>query len=90
MKDAPEYLTSTAVASVLSMKYQVVVEYDPPGKYYTATVPGMPIVVESRTERGALKLAREAIQIHREKVAKSRPPISEEPPVRAKVVTVDV
>ena len=72
------------------MKYQVVVEYDPAGKYYTATVPGMPTVVESRTERGALKFAREAIQLHREKVAKSRPSIMEEPPVRAKVVTVDV
>ena len=74
----------------MSMKYQVVLEYDAAGKSVTATVPGLPIVVEGKNERDALKLVREAIAFYFESET-ARPPTSvKETPVRAKLVTVEV
>jgi predicted RNase H-like HicB family nuclease len=64
------------------MKHQVVVEFDPTTRHYTATVPGIPaIVVDAKNEKTALKWAAEAIALH----------LSEMPaPLQAKVVSVDV
>ena len=65
------------------MKHQVVLEFDPETGHYTATVPGMPeIIVDAKSEKAALKLVGEAIQIHGQS---SRPSH-----VTAKVVPVDV
>lgn len=44
------------------MKYQVVLERDEETGAVTATVPGLPIVVDADTEQEALAQAREAIR----------------------------
>lgn len=76
------------------VEYHVVIEFDPETRHYTATVPGIPsIVVDGRTERGALSMARKAILIFNEESGtgkrrrgRGRPPTR----LRAKVVTVNV
>lgn len=45
------------------MQVQVVLERDAKTKRSTATVPGMPSVVDSTTKKDALRLAREATQL---------------------------
>jgi predicted RNase H-like HicB family nuclease len=67
------------------MEYQVVLEYDEESRHYTGTVPGLPIVVDAKSKRETLKLAREAIAIFREE---SQVPAS--PNVRAELVRVKV
>jgi predicted RNase H-like HicB family nuclease len=64
------------------MRHQVVVEFDPTTRHYTATVPGIPaIVVDAKSEKTALKWVAEAIALH----------LAELPaPLQAKVVSVDV
>lgn len=62
--------------------YQVVIEHDPETRAYTATVPGLPIVVDAVSEEEAVRLAKEAISLYLEEV--QSPP----KPVRVKVVTV--
>ncbi|MEA3190733.1 MAG: hypothetical protein QOD77_1315 [Thermoplasmata archaeon] len=48
------------------MPHDVLLEYDPATRHYTATVPGMPgILADARTEKTALKMAAEAIAAHR-------------------------
>ena len=70
------------------MEYQVVLEYDPATRHYTATVPGIPsIIVDAKSQRGALKLAREAIAFYLEEMDAAG---LKAPSLRAKVVTVDV
>jgi predicted RNase H-like HicB family nuclease len=64
--------------------YDVVIEYDPETRSYTATVPGLPIVVDAASEEEALRLAREGIAWHLEETS---PPKHR---VRVKVVSVDV
>ncbi|OGS49096.1 MAG: hypothetical protein A3K68_03015 [Euryarchaeota archaeon RBG_16_68_13] len=64
------------------MDYQVVIEYDPQSRAHTATVPGLPIVVDADSEEEAVRLAKEAIALYLEEA-----PDPEEP-VRVKVVTV--
>jgi predicted RNase H-like HicB family nuclease len=64
------------------VEHPVVIEFDPETGHYTGTVPGIPnIVVDAKSERAAVKLAREAIGIW---LAGHRPT------VRAKVVSVNV
>jgi len=62
--------------------YQVVIEHDPETRAYTATVPGLPIVVDADSEEEAMLMAREAIALYLEEAP--NPP----KPVRVKVVTV--
>jgi predicted RNase H-like HicB family nuclease len=45
------------------MQYQVVLEREESSRHYTATVPGMPIIVDATSKREALRLAREAIEL---------------------------
>lgn len=48
----------------MRMEYQVVVEYDPQTRHHTAIVPGLDsIIVDAKTEAGAIHLAREAIRL---------------------------
>lgn len=74
------------------MRFTVVLEHDSETGHFTATVPGMPgIVVDAKSERSALKLVREAIEMamkEREADPKrgARPAAS----LRAKVLSVDV
>ena len=71
------------------MRYRIVLEYDSETRSYTATVPGLPIVVDANSEEEAVKLAKEAIAWYREETAGSasaRP----EAQVEVKIVTVDV
>jgi predicted RNase H-like HicB family nuclease len=64
------------------MRYQVVLEYDPSTRHYTATVPGLPgIIVDAKSEKSALKMAGEAIAWHLEEAVV---------PLRAKVVSINV
>jgi len=62
--------------------YQVVIEHDPETRAYTATVPGLPIVVDAVSEEEAVRLANEAIAMYLEDSPQPREP------VRVKVVTV--
>jgi len=62
--------------------YQVVIEHDPETRAYTATVPGLPIVVDADSEEEAVRLAKEAIALYLEEAP--GPP----KPMRVKVVTV--
>jgi len=71
------------------MRYRIVLEYDRETRSYTATVPGLPIVVDASSEKEAVKLTKEAISWYRAEAGatKSAPA---EPPVQVKIVTVDV
>jgi len=62
--------------------YQIVIEHDPETRGYTATVPGLPIVVDASSEEEAVRLAKEAIALYLEEAGS--PP----KPTRVKVVTV--
>lgn len=74
----------------VAMEYQVVVEYDPATRHYTATVAGIPaIVVDARSERSAVRRAREAISLYLEEGGKV-PRGRQAKPVRAKLVPVRV
>ena len=72
-------------AVMLAMDYQVVLERDEASRHYTATVPGLPIVVDAATRRQAVRLVREAIGLY---VEETREPRSQT--VHAEVVTVKV
>lgn len=67
------------------MEFQVVLERDAGSRHYTATVPGMPIVVDATTKREAFKLAREAIALYHDETGATGPPA-----VHAELVTVKV
>lgn len=75
-----------------SMRYQVVVEYDRASRPYTATVAGLPnIVVDAKSERSAVQMARKAIELFvREGTRPSSQTSALESTVRAKIVAVDV
>lgn len=73
------------------MEYKVVVEYDPETRHYTATVPGLPwLVVDAKSERSAVGMARKAISLSLEEPAREKgPPRTDAPrPLRAKIVSV--
>lgn len=65
-----------------AVDYQVVIEHDSETRAFTATVPGLPIVVDADSEEEAVRMAREAIALYLEEAPS--PPR----PVRVKVVTV--
>ena len=69
------------------MAYAVVLEFDEETRAYTATVPGLPIVVDADSEAEALRLAREAIAWHLEDAPATETPA---PRIQVKVVAVDV
>lgn len=66
-----------------SMEVQVVLERDTLTRHYTASVPGLPIVVDATSKREALKLAREAIRLYLEATHREAPQ-----GVHAELVTV--
>ncbi len=68
------------------MKWTVVVEYDPESRHYVATVPGLDVVADAKTERAAVKMAREAIPLHIEALRERGIPLAQ----RAKVLQVEV
>ncbi len=75
------------------MKYRVVLEYDPETRHYTATVPGLPgLFVDAKSEKEAVKLAKEGIAMFLEELAAPGRGRSEAygRPLTAKIVTVDV
>jgi predicted RNase H-like HicB family nuclease len=75
------------------VKYRIVLEYDPATGHHTATVPGLPgLFVDAKTERGALKLAKEGIAFYVEEMSAGRRSGSRKrhQPLPAKIVTVDV
>ena len=71
------------------MKYRVVIEHDMESGHYVATVPGLPgIFADAKTEKEALKLAKEGILFYLEELEKTGRRNSKH--VTAKVVTVEV
>jgi len=48
----------------MNVNHQVILEYDPETRSYTATVPGLPIVVDADSEEEALRLAKEGISVY--------------------------
>lgn len=66
-----------------AMEYQVVLEKDQETKRYTASVTGLPIVVEAASKREAISMAKEAIGLYNEE---TRQQVS--PTVHAELVTV--
>jgi len=69
------------------MPHSVVIEFDEETRAYTATVPGLPIVVDADSEGEALRLAREAIAMHLEDAGTAD---ADAPRIQVKVVTVDI
>jgi hypothetical protein len=67
------------------VEYQVVLEFDARSRHYTASVPGLPIVVDSKNKRTALKLAREAIALYLEETG-----VEVVPHIHTELVTVKV
>ena len=65
------------LALSICVKWTVVVEYDPETRHYVATVPGLDIVADAKSEKAAVKMASEAIPLHlqllRERGPKSVP-----------------
>ena len=75
----------------MNVNHQVVLEYDPETKSYTATVPGLPIVVDADTEEEeALRLAKEGISLYLKEASSHRRTDKREKPVQVKIVTVEV
>jgi len=75
------------------VKYRIVLEYDPSTGHHTATVPGLPgLFVDAKTERGALKLAKEGIAFYLEQLSAGRRSGSRKRNglLPTKIVTVDV
>jgi len=72
------------------VNHQVVLEYDPETKSYTATVPGLPIVVDADSEEEALRLAREGISVYLKETSSRKGTDRREKPVQVKIVTVEV
>ena len=54
------------LALSICVKWTVVVEYDPETRHYVATVPGLDIVADAKSEKAAVKMASEAIPLHLE------------------------
>ncbi len=67
------------------MEYQVVLERDAASRHYTASVPGLPIVVDATSKRQAIRLARDAIALY---IEETRGPHAQT--VHAELVTVKV
>ena len=67
------------------MEFQVVLERDGETRHYTASVPGMPIVVDATSKRRAISLARRAIGIYIEETRGQKTPS-----IHAELVTVKV
>jgi predicted RNase H-like HicB family nuclease len=72
------------------MKYQVVLERDEETGAVTATVPGLPIVVDANSEQEALAQARKAILFWFEENPGKRQGTVATQPSHARVATVDV
>jgi len=72
------------------VKFQVLIEFDPDTRSYSATVPGHPVFVSARSERDVLKLVKESLQLYLEDNPGGRAVPHPEHPAKAKVVTVDV
>ena len=72
------------------VNHQVVLEYDPETKSYTATVPGLPIVVDADSEEEALRLAKEGISVCLKEASSRKRTEKREKPVQVKIVTVEV
>ena len=81
-----------ASSLLTSVKYRIVIEYDPDTRHYTATVPGLPgLVVDAKSEREVMKLAKEGIRFYLEESTTEEPRLPRRPkPLPAKVVTVDL
>ncbi len=72
------------------MQYQVLVERDPDTKAFTATVPGLPIVVDARSRKDALRLVKEGLSLYHDEMKASRRSPNVERPAKAELVTVDL
>lgn len=75
---------SRALPWNMDMEYQVVLERDEATRHYTASVPGLPIVVDATNRRQAISMARQAIGLYLEEAGRAAPA------VHAEVVTVKV
>ena len=74
------------------MKYRIVIEYDPDTRHYTATVLGLPgLVVNAKSEREVMRLAKEGIHFYLEELTAEEPRFPRKSKLLpAKVVTVDL
>ena len=69
--------------------HTIVVEFDPATGHYTATVPGYPgIVADAKSERSVVRMATKAIRMYNEEMGTGTANLA--PPLRAKIVSVDV
>lgn len=67
------------------MDYLVFLEKDGETKHYTATVAGLPIVVDATSKKEAISMAKEAIEIYNEETRQHATPT-----IHAELVTVKV
>lgn len=70
------------------VSYTIVVEFDPTTGHYTATVPGYHIVADAKSERTVIRMAAKAIRMYNEESASKSQQLA--PPLRAKLVSVDI
>lgn len=72
------------------VQYQVLIEFDPETKAYSASVPGLAVFVSADSEKEALKLVKEGLQLYLEETRGRRRPPHAERPAKAKLVTVEI
>jgi predicted RNase H-like HicB family nuclease len=72
------------------VQYQVLIEFDPETKSYSATVPGLAVFVSADTEKEALKLVKESLQLYLEETKGRRRLPHADRPAKAKLVTVEI
>lgn len=72
------------------VQYQVLVEHDPETGAYTATTPGLPVIVDARSRKEALKWIKEGIALYLEETKGRRRSPNADRPAKAEPVTVEV
>jgi len=72
------------------VQFAVQIEYDGEGKVYLATVRDVPVFVQARSRKEALKLVKEALKLHLEETKRRRRSPQAARQVKGDTVTVDV
>jgi predicted RNase H-like HicB family nuclease len=72
------------------VKFQVLLEYEPKSTSWCATVSGLPIVVDANSEREAIHMAKEAIELYFDSTKRRQRSFPARPPGKAKLVTVEI
>ena len=72
------------------MQFAIQIEYDAEGRVYLATVKDVPVFIQARSRKEALKLVKEALQLYFEETKRRRRSPQAARPVNGCTVTVEV